>query len=223
MIPNFNKVFKTEPKAEKKVPKGVIEYLNSTVPKGTKYIPGKDGSVILSADGKPVTMGGFSIEIPKSIKKQVENLNGDEFYQFIYNAQMKLNVKLDKEGYVIVNGQEMPVENFYKNIYNPIKKKNMKFFLVPEPFPEPHDIKIASDKYAYTLKLKQQPYASLTEIHFESENEKPLKLKISLDEEKESSHVQLTYNLNYAKSVREIVEVVEIFNAFIDGNGFLMG
>ena len=47
---------------------------------------------------------------------------------------MKLNVKLDKEGYVIVNGQEMPVENFYKNIYNPIKKKNMKFFLVPEPF-----------------------------------------------------------------------------------------
>ena len=26
MIPNFNKVFKTEPKAEKKVPKGVIEY-----------------------------------------------------------------------------------------------------------------------------------------------------------------------------------------------------
>ena len=50
---------------------------------------------------------------------------------------MKLNVKLDKEGYVIVNGQEMPVENFYKNIYNPIKKKNMKFFLVPEPFPEP--------------------------------------------------------------------------------------
>ena len=103
MIPNFNKVFKTEPKAEKKVPKGVIEYLNSTVPKGTKYIPGKDGSVILSADGKPVTMGGFSIEIPKSIKKQVENLNGDEFYQFIYNAQMKLNVKLDKEGYVIGN------------------------------------------------------------------------------------------------------------------------
>ena len=99
----------------------------------------------------------------------------------------------------------------------------MKFFLVPEPFPEPHDIKIASDKYAYTLKLKQQPYASLTEIHFESENEKPLKLKISLDEEKESSHVQLTYNLSYAKSVREIVEVVEIFNAFIDGNGYLMG
>ena len=41
MIPNFNKVFKTEPKAEKKVPKGVIEYLNSTVPKETKYIPGK--------------------------------------------------------------------------------------------------------------------------------------------------------------------------------------
>ena len=99
----------------------------------------------------------------------------------------------------------------------------MKFFLVPEPFPEPHDIKIASDKYAYTLKLKQQPYASLTEIHFESENEKPLKLKNSLDEEKESSHVQLTYNLSYAKSVREIVEVVEIFNAFIDGNGYLMG
>ena len=56
MIPNFNKVFKTEPKAEKKVPKGVIEYLNSTVPKGTKYIPGKDGSVILSADGKPVSV-----------------------------------------------------------------------------------------------------------------------------------------------------------------------
>lgn len=38
-----------------------------------------------------------------------------------------------------------------------------------------------------------------------------------------SSHVQLTYNLSYAKSVREIVEVVEIFNAFIDGNGYLMG
>lgn len=79
MIPNFNKVFKTEPKAEKKVPKGVIEYLNSTVPKGTKYIPGKDGSVILSADGKPVTMGGFSIEIPKSIKNRLKILTGMSF------------------------------------------------------------------------------------------------------------------------------------------------
>lgn len=223
MIPNFDKVFKAEPKAEKKVPKGVIEYLNSTIPQGTKYIPGKNGSVILSADGKPVTMGGFSIEIPRSIKKQVENLNGNDFYQFIYNAQMKLKVKLDKEGYVIVNGQEMPVEDFYKDIYNPIKKKNMQFFLVPEPFPEPYDIKVASDKYTYELKLKQKPYASLTEIHFESEDGKPLKLKLSLDKEKESSHVQLTYNLNYAKSVREIVEVVEIFNAFIDGKGYLMG
>ena len=94
---------------------------------------------------------------------------------------------------------------------------------MPESFPEVPDIKIASDKYTRILKMKRYPYASLTEKHFESEDGKSLKLKLTMDDKKESSHIQLTYNLNCAKSVQEIVESVEIFNAFIDGKGYLMG
>lgn len=222
MIPNFNKAFKSTPKAEKTIPKAVMEYLNSTVPTGTRYIQDKDGGITLIADGKPLTISGFTLEIPKSIKKQVENFSKDEFDQFVYNAQIELKANLNKDGYIIINGKEMPVEALHRNIYNPIKQKNMQFFLMPEPFPEVPDIKIASDKYTRILKMKRYPYASLTEKHFESEDGKSLKLKLTMDDKKGSSHIQLTYNLNCAKSVQEIVESVEIFNAFIDGKGYLM-
>lgn len=223
MIPNFNKAFKSTPTAEKTIPKAVMEYLNSTAPTGTRYIQDKDGGITLIADGKPFTISGFTLEIPKSIKKQVESFSKDEFNQFVYNAQMELKVNLNKDGYIIINGEELPVEALHRNIYNPIKQKNMQFFLMPEPFPEVPDIKIASDKYTRILKMKRDPYASLTEKHFESEDGKSLKLKLTMDDKKESSHIQLTYNLNCAKSVQEIVESVEIFNAFIDGKGYLMG
>lgn len=223
MIPNFNKAFKSTPTAEKTIPKAVMEYLNSTAPTGTRYIQDKDGGITLIADGKPFTISGFTLEIPKSIKKQVESFSKDEFNQFVYNAQMELKVNLNKDGYIIINGEELPVEALHRNIYNPIKQKNMQFFLMPEPFPEVPDIKIASDKYTRILKMKRYPYASLTEKHFESEDGKSLKLKLTMDDKKESSHIQLTYNLNCAKSVQEIVESVEIFNAFIDGKGYLMG
>lgn len=223
MIPNFNKAFKSTPTAEKTIPKAVMEYLNSTAPTGTRYIQDKDGGITLIADGKPFTISGFTLEIPKSIKKQVESFSKDEFNQFVYNAQMELKVNLNKDGYIIINGEELPVEALHRNIYNPIKQKNMQFFLMPEPFPEVPDIKIASDRYTRILKMKRYPYASLTEKHFESEDGKSLKLKLTMDDKKESSHIQLTYNLNCAKSVQEIVESVEIFNAFIDGKGYLMG
>ena len=223
MIPNFNKAFKSTPTAEKTIPKAVMEYLNSTAPTGTRYIQDKDGGITLIADGKPFTISGFTLEIPKSIKKQVESFSKDEFNQFVYNAQMELKVNLNKDGYIIINGEELPVEALHRNIYNPIKQKNMQFFLMPESFPEVPDIKIASDKYTRILKMKRYPYASLTEKHFESEDGKSLKLKLTMDDKKESSHIQLTYNLNCAKSVQEIVESVEIFNAFIDGKGYLMG
>lgn len=97
---------------------------------------------------------------------------------------MELKVNLNKDGYIIINGEELPVEALHRNIYNPIKQKNMQFFLMPEPFPEVPDIKIASDKYTRILKMKRYPYASLTEKHFESEDGKSLKLKLTMDDKK---------------------------------------
>lgn len=74
MIPNFNKAFKNTPTAEKTIPKAVMEYLNSTAPTGTRYIQDKDGGITLIADGKPFTISGFTLEIPKSIKNRLKVL-----------------------------------------------------------------------------------------------------------------------------------------------------
>lgn len=67
MIPNFNKALKAL-HGRKTIPKAVMEYLNSTAPTGTRYIQDKDGGITLIADGKPFTINGFTLEIPKSIK-----------------------------------------------------------------------------------------------------------------------------------------------------------
>ena len=104
-----------------------MEYLNSTAPTGTRYIQDKDGGITLR-QMEIFTISGFTLEIPKSIKKQVESFSKDEFNQFVYNAQMELKVNLNKDGYIIINGEELPVEALHRNIYNPIKQKNMQFF-----------------------------------------------------------------------------------------------
>ena len=116
MIPSFNKAFKKNQSAERRIPEAVMDYLNSTIPDGTKYVADSNGNITLVADGKPITIGGIEIEIPKELRKKGKPLTIEDVRIFSYNAQRQLKVTLKKEGYIVINGKEIPVEDLHRNI-----------------------------------------------------------------------------------------------------------
>lgn len=223
MIPSFNKTFNKKPGTERKIPKAVLDYLNSTVPEGTRYVADKKGNITLIADGKPLSLSGFTVKMPSKYREQAKSFTTDELYKFAYNAQIRLDVKLDKEGCIVVNGQEMPLESLHKNIFDKIKYIGADCVLIPSAFPKPKNITIASDEFSRQLKLKRVPYASLSEIKFESDDDQPLKIQMLIDEKNRQNNFSISYNLGYASTVKEIVETISIFNAVADGQGYLMG
>lgn len=222
MIPSFNQAFKKSPSTEPKLPQAILDHLNTTIPDGTRYIADNTGNITMVADGKPVIFGGFTIILTEEIKKNVKPLTHDNVLIYAYNAQIELKLKLKKDGWVIVNGQELPVESLHKNVFRQLKYANMEWSLIPEKFPEPREITISSDEYSRVLRLRRVPYPSLTEIHFETEEEKSLKIRMNIDKRKKRNDFSVTYNLNYASSIQEIVETISIFNAVADGNAYFM-
>ena len=80
MIPSFNKTFNKKPGTERKIPKAVLDYLNSTVPEGTRYVADKKGNITLIADGKPLSLSGFTVKMPSKYREQAKSFTTEELY-----------------------------------------------------------------------------------------------------------------------------------------------
>lgn len=221
MIPNFNNIFKRDPSVKQSIPAVVMEYLNSTIPDGTRYEADDEGNVTLIPDGMPMKISGFTIIPPKGTKEKLKT--SQQILKYAYNAQTKIKIKPDEDGYLIVNGQKVALGKFHWNAVENIQYKYGECWLIPKPFPRLKDIIVGDGVFSRTLQLIRIPYPSLVESRFETKENQSLTLRFSINEETGENNFSLTYNLEYASSVQEIVETIAIFNAFIDGKGYLMG
>ena len=224
MFANFNKAFKDKSIKEKKVPDAILNYLSSTTPKGTKYISDENGNLNLVADCGRISIGGFHPKITDDMKKVLgENYTMDMIHQYAYNSQTEIELILDKDGFILINGEEVAIQDLQYNFFHPIKYTNSSWFVKTDEFPDPVDMIISSDKYSRILKIKRIPYASLTQKKYKSEYDQPLQIEFSIDEIKKENKFSISYNLKKASTTKDVVETISIFNAFVDGKGYLMG
>lgn len=126
---------------------------------------------------------------------------------------------LIKEGYILLNGQEFPIDKMAYNPLAPIKYVSGTLHMYPHKFPAPFSIKVGCDKYERTLLISRTPHNSVSTAAFESRKEEPLYIQYFVDNKKQSLTMNISFNLTRAKSIRDIVEATSIYNAFLDGNG----
>lgn len=219
MFVNFDKVFNKRNETEIKVPSAMINYLNTQLPEGIKYVADKDGCKVVS-EKESFTIGGFLYK-PTSEQKKIlgKNYSYDDLLKYFYNAQKPIPLELKKDGYILLNGQEFPIDRLSYNPYNPIKYVSGTVFIHPHPFPSPFPLTVSGNGFSRKLIFKRVPNESVNIAVFESEKDQPLMVKYFLDETKHTLNVTFSFNLSYVKTIRDIVEATAIYNAFVDGKG----
>lgn len=224
MFVDFNKVFKSKPQSQFAVPPAFIEYLNRSLPEGVKYVADEKGNCVITGTDDSFTLGGFSLDLTDEQKKILgKSYTDKDVYDYSYNAQQPIRLKLIKDGYVLLNGHEFPVNEMAYNPLASIKCVSGSFWLSPPGLPDPFEIKVGCDEYERTLKVSRVPNNSISIWAFESEEEDPLCLKYFADMGTQRMTLSISLNLGTAKSVKDIVESASIYNAYLDGKGTLLG
>ena len=224
MFVDFSKVFNNIPQTELRIPDELIKHLSSSLPAGLTYEDDGTGNLMLKVEQGHHTISGFSLE-PSNEQKLIlgENYSGEDVLQYCYNAQDPILIKLEKEGEIIIDGTEVGIDKLFLNPYSPINYKKGSAYIEPDSFPEPFPILFACEKYSTTLLVHRIPNRSVHVNAYKSESDKPLQVQYTIDESQKKVSFHISFNSEYAKTIRDIVESTTIYNAFVDGKGTING
>ena len=224
MFVDFNRVFKNKSQTQLSVPPVFINYMNRLLPEGVKYVVAEDGNCVITGTDNSISIGGFSFELTDEQKRILgKNYTDKDVYDYFYNIQKPIPLTMIKDGYILLNGHEFPVEKMAYNPLAPITYVSGSFCMFPPEFPDPFEIKVGCDKYERTLTVSRIPHNSVSILAFESRKEDPLNIQYFVDKKKQSLTLNISLNLEKAESIKDIVESTSIYNAYVEGNGTLLG
>lgn len=224
MFVDFNRVFNNKPQTELKIPDALVDRLNANLPTGVRYVADDDGNCRIVSEEGSFTIGGLIYKPTEEHKKVLgKKFTHEDVLNYSYNAQKPIPLGLKKDGYIILNGEEFPIEKMSYKPYNPVTYISGSMFMYPHPFPGPFPLKVGCEKYTCELLFQRIPNESVNIAAFESEKEKPLFVKYFLDETKSKISFTISFNLAYAKTIRDVVESTTIYNAYLEGKGLFCG
>ena len=224
MFVNFDRVFNESDTAKIKLPSALVEYLSAELPYGLKYREDDNGYCHIVSEGTSLTIGGFQFNLSDEQKKVLgDNVTLEDILKYSYNSQQSIPLKLIKPGTIVLNGQEVPIEKMAYNPYNPIKIIESSFFAVPKEFSGSFQVSIGGKGYETVLDIVRVPNESIDIAKYESKNDKPLKIIYYMNESDKSIVLTMTVQVKNAKTVQELLESMQIYNAYISGQGNMCG
>ena len=227
MFVSFNKVFNKKQQSQTEVPQAMLDHMNSQLPKGIKYISSDDGRCTIVSENGSFTLGGIVFRPTEEQKKILgKNYTYDDVMAYFYNAQKQMPLELKRDGYITLNGQEIPIDQMsYNPILPSVKYVSGSFMAFPQKFPPPFSLTVgvADGTYSRTLTVSRIPNESVHVATFQSKEDEPLMIKYSIDEKNQKLNMSITFNLKFAKTIRDVVESTMIYNAYLSGNALLGG
>ncbi len=220
MFTSFDDAFKGKPLSERRVSDVMLNYLSKDLPEGVKYISDDQGNLIIASENKSIQFGGFRLIVTDEIKKVLgSNCTQNAVMQYAYNAQKEIALELEKDGFIKINGEDVAIEKIHNNFFRPVKYTDYKWYVKPQDFPPPFEVTVSSDEYTRKLCVHRIPHESLNVYAFETEKEVPLKIKFYMNTEDKTVQMAISFDLKYAVTVKDMVESIFIYNAFVDGKG----
>jgi len=223
MFVDFNRVFNNGPQTELKIPEAMLKYLNSKLPEGIRYKVDDQGDCTIVSDNEPIKIGGFVFEPTEEQKKVLgERYTRDEIFNYCYNSQKPIPIKLKKEGFIVINDKEMPIEKMKYNPLKPVSFTFEKFYMYPNKFTEEHVFSVGCEGYSRDLLFRRVPDESVDTVVLESDRNQPLFARLQIKGKSKELSFTISYDLTYATTVRDIVESTSIYNAYVEGKGLLL-
>lgn len=224
MFVDFDKVFTGKPQTELPIPHALVEHLSEQLPQGLKYAVHEQCLQVVPADESTLRFSGFHFA-PTAEQKKVlgDSYTEADLLAYMYNSQQRIPLELDKEGIIVVNGNELPMENLVRFPNNPINWIEGALFIFPEKFDPPFSLNVGSENYSRTLQIKRVPHNSIHIKAFESDKNSPLLFSYQVNTLEKKMSMNVSFNLEAAHSIRDYVESIAIYNAFLEGKGYLDG
>lgn len=222
MFVDFDDVFNEDPASQFKIPEHCVDYLSKQLPSGVKYILDENGNCVISSDGKEIKISGIKFNLTE---KQKMDLRGseklDEILKYAYNSQQKLEIVPIEDGFIILNGEKFPIDRLNYNPLNNIEVMSGRFYLIPKKMEESFNIDFSDGKYHRNIIMHRVPDKSVNNMTFKSSDDEPLSANFMINPENNDVKMNMMFDLSKAKSIRDIVESIFVYNAFVDGKGYI--
>lgn len=224
MYYDFDKVFSDKRQTGLPIPEAMIDHLNEQLPSGLHYVMDEHCLHVEPVNGAPLRFGGVSFN-PTEEQKAIlgDTYTEKDVLAFSYNAQERIPLRLDRDGLIIINDKELPLSMMIQSPHNPVSFIDGALYILPEEFDPPFTLCVGSDKYKQTLMIKRVPNKSVHIWAFEADESKPLIISYQLDTKKNTMSMNISFNLAAAHTIRDYVEAIAIYNAFIEGKGYIGG
>lgn len=226
MFASFNKAFKKESQSAIKIPQELIEVLNSHLPEGVEYkLYDKENVLTIYSKPEDVTFeinGAFLFPTAEQLEILGDNYSPNDLFQLSYNSQKPIPIRL-KNDVININGKDIPLEEMCFNPLNPIKILKSDTFFVPHSFPSAFPMSFGNGNVSIELMIKRVPNNSIHVCTYESDTAHCLIAKYSYDKKSKNLSITLKVMLSTANSVKEILDSIEIYNAFVEGKGWFAG
>lgn len=228
MFVDFDKIFSKTPQTELKIPKALAEQLSSKLPNGLKYVvDDKTNNLIISYDESnemSITIKGMSLN-PTNEQLEIlgEDYHFDDLIKLSYNSQKPIPVKYVNDRCLNINGKEIPIDHLAFNPFKPYEIKVDSTYMYPSPFPPAFSLSIGCEKAIFELTINRVANNSVDIMAFESQNDHCLSVKYYFNPKTNSFSITINIMPKYAVTVKEIIDSIEIYNAFIDGKGIIAG
>lgn len=220
MFVDFDQVFNDEKNSQWEIPEDTIKYLNSKLPEGLRYEQLKEGLLTVTSKGEKLVFGGWKLSPNEEQKKILgDHFTDEDLIQYSYNAQQLIPLKLDKEGFILLNGNEVPVDKLCLQPLNPTRYVEGSWCLKPMEFPAPFQIAVGCEGYEQNLMVSRVPNESIDIMEFESSKNHCLVINFKVNQTTQKMTIRLSYNSLKAQSIRDIVDAIKIYNAYMNGQG----
>lgn len=225
MFVDFNKVFSKTPQTELKIPQALIDQLSAKLPDGLIYVVDSNNNLTISHDGKndlKYTISGMTLE-PTDQQNEIlgGNCSFDDIMNLSYNSQQPVPVRFKNGKYVTINETDISIEQLSYNPFNPYELIIDSTYIYPSPFPPAFTIQIGSQNTQIELSIHRIPNNSLGTMAFESDNSKCLSIVYYLNPDEHYFSMTMNITISKAKTVKEIIDAIEVYNAFLEGKGYI--
>ncbi|AKG36437.1 abortive infection system toxin AbiGii family protein [Paenibacillus durus] len=214
MFASFNNAFKRKDH-DIKVPKEIISYLSEQLPENFQYTRASHGAVILM----PQDITDMNIAIKIKYPNEEIKTSAD-LLEYLYRTQQEVPIQGEE---IIINGIEFKVSDLIKFPLSTQNLLNSEFILSPEPFQPPFAIQIEGGGIAKEIIVQRKPLADMNKSLFESVDAGAFTISYIINEKESSLKLTFNINLEKAKTIKEIIESLILFDAGQKGKIKLFG
>lgn len=214
MFANFKEAFKKdkEDKEEIVVPKDILDYLTSKLPEDFKYTKGPKGSAVLT------TTNDRKMKVEVSIKPKFpyndELKTTDDIMEYAYRTQQEIPLDGSK---LTINGVKFEFKDLISYPLDP-DQEVQDFVIAPSPFPPAVAITLQAGEVDKQVMVERKPYADMHKRLYGSVQDESFTISYVLNESTGMVKFSFNIDINKAKSIKEIVESITLYDAFQNGS-----